>query len=437
MLDKKKYLKFLYNLKNSYVKKYRQLFYKKNKVKRLTVVNQFFSPDYAATGQLLGSLSKNLALENDFKIEVLTGFPSYAYNCSKVKKIEKSYNRIIKRSISSSIWPKKYGGRLVNSLLFTLNIGFKLVFMQKRSNIIIFTSEPPFLAFIALLIKFLTRTPYIILIYDLYPDILLKLNYIKKDNKIFNLWNKFNFISYKHANEIIVLSNSMKDKLFKNFPLLKTKVNVISSWADHEQIKPLSKNLNWFAKKYNLEKSFVVLYSGNQGRCHDLITIIDAALLLKSNKGIKFLFIGKGPQNKKIKDLARKLFLDNCIFLPYQKFEDLKFSLTSADLALVSLNKNAEGLVAPSKLYGHLASGTPIALISPSGSYLKELVENRSLGKWFDNGSSNELANWIKVIKRNENLRKDISKNCREYLIKEASLQIIKNKYLDVIQRNF
>ena len=429
-------LKLFNNLRRFFLKKNRKSFYKNNKVKRLTIVNQFFSPDYAATGQLLESLSKSLAFENDIQIKVLTGFPSYAYNSLKVKKLENSPNRTIKRSITSRLWPRKLGGRLINSLIFTLNIGFNLLFKERRSNIIIFTSEPPFLAFIALFIKLFTKSPYIILIYDLYPDILLKLNYFQKDNLIIKLWNKINFFSYSQANEIIVLSNSMKNKLFENFPSLITRVNVISSWADHNKIKPLSKDSNWFVKKYNLENKFVVLYSGNQGRCHDLTTIIDTALLLKSEREIKFLFIGRGPQHKKIKDLVKDLSLNNCIFLPYQKFEDLKYSLTSADIALVTLNKNAEGLVAPSKLYGHLASGTPIALISPSGSYLQALIEKKFLGRWFDNGDSEKLANWIKEIKKNDNLLRDLSKNCRKYLVNEASFEIIKKKYIDVINRN-
>ena len=50
--------------------------------------------------------------------------------------------------------------------------------------------------------------------------------------------------------------------------------------------------------------------------------------------------------------------------MPYQPFNDLPQTLTSADIAIVSTNKNATSLVAPSKLYGHLAAATPIALVS-------------------------------------------------------------------------
>ena len=104
-----------------------------------------------------------------------------------------------------------------------------------------------------------------------------------------------------------------------------------------------------------------------------------------------FLFIGSGPQHQRLLDLARDWGLSNCRFLPYQELSDLPFSLSSADLALVTLGIEAEGLVAPSKLYGHLASGTPIGTITPSSSYLRHLVEKEQCGRWFLNGDAEDL----------------------------------------------
>ena len=43
-----------------------------------------------------------------------------------------------------------------------------------------------------------------------------------------------------------------------------------------------------------------------------------------------------------------------------------------------SIAKNADGLIAPSKLYSHLAAGTPIAAIAPKNSYLRELIDNHN-----------------------------------------------------------
>ena len=75
--------------------------------------------------------------------------------------------------------------------------------------------------------------------------------------------------------------------------------------------------------------------------------------------------IGGGYQLEKLKELKLKLNLENIIFLPFQEYSVIPESLTSADLAIVSISKDSEEIITPSKMYGHLAAGTPIALISP------------------------------------------------------------------------
>ena len=47
-----------------------------------------------------------------------------------------------------------------------------------------------------------------------------------------------------------------------------------------------------FLKKYKLENYFIVLYSGNQGRCHDLNTLLNAAKILKIKKIYYFYLLG-------------------------------------------------------------------------------------------------------------------------------------------------
>ena len=84
----------------------------------------------------------------------------------------------------------------------------------------------------------------------------------------------------------------------------------------------------------------------------------------------------------------------------------------------MSIAKNANGLIAPSKLYGHLAAGTPIAAIAPKNSYLRELINNHKFGKSFLNGDHINLANWILNLKNNKNKKDLFSKSARSYLVK-------------------
>ncbi len=57
-----------------------------------------------------------------------------------------------------------------------------------------------------------------------------------------------------------------------------------------------------------------------------------------------------------------------------------------------------EGVVAPSKLYGILAAGRPVAVICEPHSYLRALVADAGCGAAFNNGDGTGLAKFIRRL---------------------------------------
>ena len=402
---------------------------------RVTVVSQFFPPDYAATGQLLDDLTSRLAARG-LQMQVLTGQPAYAYSQDSAPSISFEPNRCIRRTSITRLWPQQIRGRAVNGMLFCLLISLRLLRYARRGDLLLYTSEPPYLPLVGWLLYKLTRTPNLVLVYDLYPDVLAELGVLPSDHWLMRLWRRLNRCVYADAQEVIVLSEPMAERLRRHCPAVADRLHVIPSWADPAEIQPLAKSSNWFVSRHGLEQSFTVLYSGNQGRCHDLVTLLGAALLLKDEPSFQFLFIGKGPQHQRVRQLVYDWGLSNCRFLPYQDLDVLPYSLTSADLAVVSLGIDAEGLVAPSKLYGHLAAGTPIAAITPPGSDLQRLVQNHGCGRWFANGDSAQLADWIRQLRAEPELAAACGSAARELLLSSASPQIITERYWSLLQRH-
>ena len=402
---------------------------------RLTLISQFFPPDFAATGQLLDDLTQRFAARGQ-QVQVLTGMPAYAYNNSDAKRIEFHPNRCIRRTNASRLWPGQIRGRAINGIFFCLRISLRLLRYSRRGDLILYTTEPPYLPLLGWLLHRLTRTPYLVLVYDLYPDVLVELGVLSAEHVLVRLWQQFNRWMFADAQELIVLSEPMADRLRASDPSVADKLKVIPSWADPHTIRPLTKRDNWFVHKHNLANHFTVLYSGNQGRCHDLVTVLAAALLLRHDREVVFLFIGKGAQHERLLQLVHDWGLNNCIFLPYQDLEDLPFSLAAADLALVTLSIEAEGLVAPSKLYGHLAAGTPIAAITPADSYLRRVVEHENCGRWFANGNAEDLAAWISDLKQQPAVARRLGQEARALLQRSATPELVTDMYLKLIAQH-
>ena len=163
---------------------------------------------------------------------------------------------------------------------------------------------------------------------------------------------------------------------------------------------------NTFREKQGWTDKFVVMYSGNHSLVHPLDTILDAAEKLKDDPRFVFAFIGGGKGKQAVEDRIRKLeegdlrpeehsspqpsSLSSQVSalesqpsiesLPYQPLDQIKYSLSAADLHIVSLGNDMSGIVHPCKIYGALSIGRPVLTLGPKESYLNDILkkEDRS-----------------------------------------------------------
>lgn len=406
----------------------------KRKFRNIFFINEYFPPDYAATGQLLKDLALRLCSKS-YEVKVLTSYAYYSNSKSNAKHIENLGRLVIWRTRFTHNIKFIERIKILRSLLFSLRAGVKLIFDANKKDIIFLTSAPPFMPVIGYLVSFFSKSPYVIILFDLYPEILIDLKISKEDNFIIKICHFLQNKALKKSKNIIVLSNNMFSRISKKIPSIENKITIIPTWEDTNKLYKINKIENKFLKNFNLEDKFVVLYSGNQGRCHDLQTILDCAKHLKKLNEIVFIFVGNGFHNKKIRKFISVENLSNCLVLPYQEKKDLKYILSAADIGLVSVIDEATDIVAPSKLYGHLACKNAVGIISNEKSYLKNIVEANNCGKWFKNKDFINLANWILELKSDPLKLIDIGENARNFVIQNANHEVILKEYIRIIEK--
>ncbi|MDM9379638.1 glycosyltransferase family 4 protein [Chlorogloeopsis sp. ULAP01] len=411
-----------------------QRFNKTRKSISLSVITQFFPPDYAATGQLIEELVSQLG-QQGVDIEVFTGQPGYAFRSANAPAIERFDRVLVKRSRTAQLWPGRIRGKAVNGVLFTLRAIVHVIRNSRHCNLLLLTTAPPFLPIVGYLAYILFRRPYVCILYDLYPDIAIALNVIPRNHWLARLWQKLNQLVWQKSQALVVLSPAMKQRVTAICPQVAEKVFVIHSWGDPDLIVPIAKQENWFAWKYDLVNKFTVVYSGNMGRCHDMDTILETAKILK-DEPIQFVFVGGGAKREELSKKANQLGLSNFLFIPYQDKNVLPYSLTAGDLSLVSVDAGMESLVAPSKLYPMLATARPVAVICSQYSYLTQLIAEANCGATFENGDSYSLANFIRLLSQDKELAKRMGKAGRKYMRSHFTPQIISQQYLDVLKKS-
>ncbi|WP_309743821.1 MULTISPECIES: glycosyltransferase family 4 protein [unclassified Chamaesiphon] len=397
----------------------------------LKIINQFFPPDYAATGQLIEELAHNLKIFG--RVDVFTSQPSYAFERDDSPRTEFHNSLSIRRSQSARFWPQRIRGKAVAGAIFFVRTALHLLRHANDREIVVLTTAPPFLPLLGYLLSRICRIRYVCLLYDIYPDIAIELGVIKPHHWLVKIWERLNRLTWKHAEAIIVLSENMKERIVAKQSGLEAKIAIIPSWVDPEQIAPIPKQDNWFAREHGLVEPFTVLYSGNMGRCHDMDTLFDAVTLLRDTP-IRFVFIGSGEKRKQFQQSAIDLGLTNCLFLPYQSRENLPYSLTACDVSIVSVSEGMEGLVAPSKLYSALASGRPIVSICPKSSYLNDVFDRANCGATVRNGDARGLAQYLHRLSQNPRLAQELGRSGREYCRSNYTSEKIARDYLELFQ---
>ena len=349
------------------------------------------------TGPLFIDILNDFAKKEDCKVILLTGEIEKA-SASLDPSIEVKY--LVKYNRMKAIY------RIYTWLMFTIQAFWKLLFLDKSSELFL-VSNPPFVPMLGLVFKKFFNQTFHLLIYDIYPDALVNFGYIKKDSFIYKLWAKINKKQFTEAETVFTISENMSQTILQYAPEIKSVV--VHNWVDTSFIKPLDKLENWFVDKYDLQDKFVVMYSGNLGQTHDLESLIEAANLLKDQKQIQFLIIGEGVKKELLMKMVESYQLKNILMLPFQDPEVIPFSMTAADIGVVTLGVGAEALSVPSKTYYMLGAGNCILAIAAEQSELGNLVETYECGSMCNPGNARAIADFILEMEEN---RSEFRKKC-------------------------
>ncbi|MEO1028840.1 MAG: glycosyltransferase, partial [Pseudomonadota bacterium] len=173
---------------------------------------------------------------------------------------------------------------------------------------------------------------------------------------------------------------------------------------------------------------FVIGYSGNLGQVHDVETMLGAAEILADNPRIKFLFIGGGKLRETLNEAIEARGLSNIQTRPYQPRDQLRLSLTLADIHWASLMPVMEGLILPSKLYGIAAAGRPMIMVGDENGDIGRILTKWEFGVTVPIGNSEGFANAILELDRDAERYARYAANARRFIDDEAGrARIIEN----------
>lgn len=400
----------------------------------ILVINQYYRPDIASSGQLLAELCEFLHSQN-ITIHVITGQPSYTSEAPTVPEEELLNGVTVHRvSLGKSIGKETLLTRIMGYCKFLLRSSVLANKVSRRANpdVIMTLSNPPFVGLVGGLLARKRKIPFIYVLYDIHPDILIATKWMNIPAICIKAWNLANTFIFKSATKIIVPSSTMKTTLVTNKSLSEEKIAVIPNWARPE-IKEQSYSTPIKSSLGIPQEHSMVLYAGNIGIMQQLDPILDAAYSLRKLP-IHFVFIGEGEKKSELVQRADTEKLTNVHFFSYQPEQQFAQIVQESDACLVTLQPGLDAFSAPSRAYTFLSAGTPLIALMPDDTELAKLITDHNCG--WNVINSNQLSLLLEGLEDNHNeytekgneAQKLYWDNYREYIVMHQYLMAIKKQ---------
>jgi glycosyltransferase involved in cell wall biosynthesis len=364
----------------------------------------------------------NTLKDNGAKISII---------CPKMKGYNKSYECINDIEIYRHPMPIE-GKRVIGYLLeYSIALFWEFIlslkiFTKKRFQVIQGCNPPDLIFLIALFYKFF-GVKYVFDHHDINPELYIS-KYDKKD-----LFYKFLLLAerltFATANYSIATNESYKEIAIKRGKMPPERVQAVRSGPKLDRLKPGNGNI-----KYKKGREFLIGYVGVIGSQEGLDLLLESAEFITTNrKDVQFAIIGDGTELSKIKELARKMELDDYIDF-YGTVDDLIMVeiLNTADICVnPDTPTEMNNLSTMNKIMEYMALKKPIVQFD-----LKEgRLSAQEASLYADNTSTKDFADKIIWLLDNKEERIKMGECGYERIINNLSWNYESQKLSNLYQK--
>ncbi len=265
------------------------------------------------------------------------------------------------------------------------------------------------------------RVPFVFNLQDLFPESLVSTGLSKKGSLIYKIGEKISNYTYRNADCIMVLSQSLKTALI-NKGVPEEKIKVIYNWIDTEATHPILRNENTLFDEFGISREgFYLTYAGNLGNSQNVDILVDCAEKLKGYEDINFIIFGSGSEKDKLQKRIEQSNLGNIRLLPLQPVERVGEVYSLGDASFIICKKGVGVGAFPSKAVSIMATATPIIASFDDESDLCDTIRDNEIG--ICAGAENVEAAVDAVLKlyNDRKLLEKLGKNARKLSLERFS----------------
>ncbi len=248
-------------------------------------------------------------------------------------------------------------------------------------------------------------TSYLIL-RDIFPEWALHTG-ILRQGLIYRFFQRIAAHQYNQA-DVIGIQSPSNAKFLDHYALGDgTKIEVLENWLNTESSQKCAIQVS----NTPLAGRNILVYIGNMGVAQNIGALLDVAESLNARTDIGFLFIGRGSEVARLKEVVEAKGLINTLFYDEVPSNQLPDLLAQCKLGLVSLSLKHETHNIPGKFLTYMREGLPVfAHINPD-SDLERLIIGAKVGTAYCGSSINNLRIIIEELLADADSYQVMSKN--------------------------
>jgi glycosyltransferase involved in cell wall biosynthesis len=399
----------------------------------LTIITELYSPEDSATAYVLTRIAEGLA--SYYEVKVLCAQPTYAKRGCRAATNEMRNGVRIHRCHSTIFNKNVLFLRFINILTISLSLFISAYLHLHKDEIVLVVTNPPLLPVLIAFACRLKRAKCLLITHDVYPQALAVTGLLAKDTLSYRVilyimrWMK------RQMRAIVVLGRDMHQLITDSLKTYSPCITVIPGWADLEQITLQPRESNALLRKLGLQGKFVLQYSGNMGRTHDLEIIVRCAIQCRQQEHIHFLLIGDGAKKKWVEAAIQANNLTNVTLLAPCSRSELNIQLNACDVALISFLHGMAGVSVPSRMYNVLAAGKPIIAVADTCSELALVVQEEHVGWVVPPGHAIALADAVSKAKSNPRSLQEMGARARKAAESKYSFARVIESYRKLITK--
>lgn len=378
---------------------------------RILLVYHFFYPDPVISARIFSDLAESLTASGH-SITVYTS--NRLIRSDTILPRNEDWNHVhICRFGRPNLPQQNSVCRVVNSFILQVKWLWRFLWHRKDFDAVIVGTDPQFVWAMFPWIRIINHKVCLIhWAFDLYPEAIIASSPYWM--KFFAYLTKpFAKLSYRCCHCIVDLGSGMRELLqkYKSHAVCAT----LTPWAlkEPKQLPDIDPELR---EQLFGNAKIGLLYSGTVGYAHDITPFINLAReCRKRGVDAAFCFAGYGNCYKEQTSIITQEDT-NIRLAGFASEEELEKRLAAADIHMVSLRTNWNGIVVPSKFFGSLAIGRPVLFSGPEFNSLAHYCINYKVG-----------------FVLSENTVDDLQK----IILNETTLQQLKERAISVYQKDF